>query len=179
MKLTIFDNYHAGVSMMPEEEQDAFYGAVVRYAFGGPEPEFEGMAAAIWATIKPLVDKSLAGQENGAKGGNGRGNTKKVNPPAEDTGTKAENPTGKPTAKRVSENQKKRKEGNGKEKPEVFLSNSHADSVGSAAAGAAPPSSSVPICPTCSKPLRFSASAGRWRCTECGDVEPRFEAVVA
>ena len=46
-----------------------------------------------------------------------------------------------------------------------------------AAADAAPPA--VPICPTCSSPLKFAAGSDgvRWRCKACGDVaEPAYGA---
>lgn len=160
MKLTLFDNYHAGVSQLPQEEQDAFYGAIARYVFEGVEPELEGVAAAIWATIRVLVDKSIEGQMNGAKGGNGRGNksvektekptakTPSENPPVKPSGkTPQENPSKKPPAKTPSENQKKRKEkkGSERENPEGFSFTSY-DSEDTATANAV---SSPPNCPNC------------------------------
>jgi hypothetical protein len=52
-------------------------------------------------------------------------------------------------------------------------------SDGAAAAGAAPPSapddSKVPVCPLCSKPVRFDPRTMSWKCGMCGDVkEPSF-----
>lgn len=179
MKVTIFDNYHAGAALMSEAEQDAFYGAIMRYAFEGREPEFDGIAAALWATIKPLVDKSLKGQSDGAKGGDGRGNkrdkTPPENPPAKPSAkTRAENPSGKPLQKRGSENQRKeKKERNGKENSESFFS-IPSDSVGADAQGA-PPESKRPVCPLCESPVRFDARTAKWSCGLCGEIkEPLY-----
>lgn len=177
MKVTIFDNYHAGVSLLSEPEQDAFYGAVMRYAFEGEEPDFDGIAEAVWATIKPLIDKSLKGQQDGAKGGNGRGNKNPPENPSETPPkTHLENPPGKPSGKRGSENQRKEKnEGKGKENPEGFFT-LPAPSVDAAAAKAASTDDTkVPCCPLCSKRLTFDASSLKWRCGMCGEVkEPEY-----
>ena len=144
MFVKIFDNYHAGVSMMTEAEQDAFYGAVMRYAFEGTEPDFEGIAAAVWMTIRDFIDKSIQGQGNGSKGGNGRGNR---NPSKDPRETQPEKESAKGGYKTPSENQKNRRERNGKENPKGFFSNSAAAPGGAEAARAAPPS--APACPNC------------------------------
>ncbi len=171
MFVKIFDNYHAGASLLSESEQDAFYGAVMRYAFEGKEPDFDGISAAVWATIKDFIDKSIQGQGNGSKGGNGRGNKN----PEKDT-AKTESETGhekgsvKGGSKTPSENQKKRIERNGKENLEGFFSNSSA-SDGAAVADATPPSAME--CPTCGVPMertnaRVSGTDRHyWRCPLC------------
>jgi len=172
MFVKIFDNYHAGVSMLPEPEQDAFYGAVIRYAFEGREPEFEGISAAIWMTIKDFIDKSIQGQGNGSKGGNGRGNK---NPDKDDTETRSETQSKKGSGKRgcktPSENQKKRIERNGKENPEGFFSNSADASDGAALADATPPAALE--CPTCAVPMeRTNSHRGDsyyYRCPMCAE----------
>ena len=181
MKLTIFENFHAGVSMLEEADQDRFYGSLARYAFEGAEPDLDGIAAAVWATIKPLVDKSLEGQANGAKGGNGRGNkggkTQSENPTAKPkrkpTGkTQSENPSEKPPGKTGTENQKNRKEGNGKENLEDFFSNSDAPDD-AAAARAAPPDAID--CPICDVPMERTnqrkpgTDQHIWRCPLCAE----------
>lgn len=158
MFVKIFDNYHAGVSLLPEPEQDAFYGAVMRYAFEGKEPEFEGIAAAVWATIKDFIDKSMKGQDNGSKGGNGRGNKNPGKDGCETPpGTDSEKGSGKGGSKTPSENQRNRRERNGKENPEGFFSNS------------APPSE----CPNCGVLLeRTPAHRGGkllYRCPMCAE----------
>ena len=144
MFVKIFDNYHAGVSLLPKEEQDAFYGAVMRYAFEGEEPEFEGIASAVWMTIRDFIDKSIQGQGNGSKGGNGRGNK---NPDKDPDETHSEKGSIKGGCKTPSENQKNRRERNGIENLEGFYSNSNDASEGAEAAKAAPPS--APSCPKC------------------------------
>ena len=192
MKITIYDNYHAGISMLPTDEQDAFYGAIARYAFEGVEPELEGVAAAIWATIKTLVDKSLEGQANGAKGGNGRGNKADKNPTAKPiVETQTENPTVKPSNKTPQENpttvhdqntrqknQIKRKEGNGRENSENFSSIPpvYRDATAAGAASRTQEPSTRPVCPLCSRPVTYSPLNGKWKCQICGDIK---EAVYA
>ena len=151
MFVKIFDNYHAGISQLPASEQDAFYGAVMRYAFDGEEPEFDGIKSAVWATIKPFIDKSTKGQENGSKGGNGRGN---ANTGKTDSETHSEKGGGKGGSKTHSENHRNRKEGNGKGNPEGSFSNSEDAPCGADAAGAAPPAA----CPDCGGALRRTAS---------------------
>lgn len=165
MFVKIFDNYHAGVSLMSEAEQDAFYGAVMRYAFEGREPEFDGIAAAVWATIKDFIDKSLQGQSDGSKGGNGRGNR---NPEKPQRKTDTENPPEKGGCKTPPENQKKRIEGIGKEKLEVFFSNS--SGCGADAGEPAP----QPLCPMCSSPVERTGMADPdyWWCASCKDSFP-------
>ena len=171
MFVKIFDNYHAGVACLPKEEQDAFYGAIIRYAFEGEEPMLCGSPLCVWLTIKDFIDKSIEGQENGLKGGDGRGNKKgsekDVKPPSK---TPSENPPGKPPAKRGAENQKNRKEGKGKENPEGFFSTSPA-SDGAEADKSAPPSAFR--CPVCDAPMeRTNSHKGdsfMFRCRLCGE----------
>lgn len=175
MFVRIFDNYHAGISMLPEEEQDAFYGAVMRYVFEGREPEFDGVQAIIWATIGPLIDKSIAGQENGAKGGDGRGNRRTAKPKPETQSekapakprakTKGENPSEKPPEKTPSENQIKRNKGNGNKNPEGFITNSPAAGAG-ADAGEPAPRTSGWVCPRCHSPAYPDGDG--WRCPKHG-----------
>lgn len=109
MKVTVHDNWHEGVKSLPVEEQGRFYVGVMRYAFEGVEPEFEGILKAVWGVVRPFVDKSLKAQEYGAMGGDGRGNKKGSKTTSK---THLENPSENPT-----ENQKEEKgiEGNGNE----------------------------------------------------------------
>lgn len=92
MKLTIHDNWHDGVRALPREAQDAFYGALARYAFDGEEPGFQGIEAAVWAVVRPFIDKSAKAQESGAKGGNGRGNKTLPDTPNDTLPDTLENP---------------------------------------------------------------------------------------
>ena len=169
MFVKIFDNYHAGVACLTREEQDAFYGSVMRYAFEGEEPQLSGGAMCVWLTIKDFIDTSLKGQENGAKGGDGRGNKKRSDDSAKDPSkTQSENPSGKPPAKRPPENQKNRKERNSRENLKGFSTNS--DASGDAGAGAPP---AAIQCPTCDAPMERTnlrkAGTDRhiWRCPLC------------
>ena len=56
-------------------------------------------------------------------------------------------------------------------------------SVGADADKSAPPAaddSKKPVCPLCSKPVRFDAKAARWKCEECGEINaPNFVEAVA
>lgn len=177
MKAVIYDNYHAGISMLPEEEQDAFYGAVMRYVFEGREPEFDGVQAIIWATIGPLIDKSTTGQKNGAKGGDGRGNRRVQKPKDETqsektsdkpkTKTKQQNPPAKPTCKTPSENQIKRNKGNEKDIPKEYLFNSPTAGAG-ADAGEPAPRTSGWVCPRCGSTAYPDGNG--WRCPKHGSI---------
>lgn len=193
MFLKLFDNYHAGISLLPEEEQDAFYGALARYAFEGIEPKLEGMALAVWMTIRTLIDDSLRGQENGAKGGNGRGNRSPRKTESENTSTEDPSKSGaeKGGIKPPSKTKRKEEKGierKGKKNQKDFLTLPSDASDGAEAQGAPPDTpekeqerepAACPVCPMCESPVVYDLRAQKWRCTTCRDEwdEPDYKEV--
>ena len=140
MQLTIHDNWWEGIKDLPQERQDLFLGAMARYFFAdAEEPEFSGIEAAVWGVLKKLIDDSKKGQINGAKGGNGRGNTRgKAGETLTNKGTK------KPPTKTPQENPPFKK----KEKKEERVFSNHKKTLslsqdGAGAEKAAPSSDEI------------------------------------
>lgn len=97
--------YDASLDLESEDEQDRFYGSIVRYAFTGIEPDFDlPQLRMAWKLVKPNVDKSIMNALNGASGGKQKGANSRTKKRAIKTGGIAGN---KDKATLASEQQKR------------------------------------------------------------------------
>lgn len=89
MRISIFDNQHAAIKELPEDQQGAFWVDIMAYVFDDITPTFEDPLERItWQLITPYLDKAKTNSENGKKGGRkpgGKSGDKKRN----ETETKA------------------------------------------------------------------------------------------
>lgn len=70
MKISVFDSYMDAAEMLDDGERLQFYDAIFRYAFRREEPDLSSKAVRVaWAIVKPFLDSSINGVENGKKGG--------------------------------------------------------------------------------------------------------------
>ena len=173
-KFTFFGSFYEAMNMLPEEQRNEFIMGLLAYAFEGIDPSFEGPLAAMFALAKPNIDSSVKGAQNGSKGGRpNQGKNPSENPPRKPSG-KTHPKTNKDMDREKDRDMDMEADGNF---PLEENSHSAASSVGADAAGAAPPSddSKVPVCPLCSKPIRFDAKTFKWRCKTCGEINsPNF-----
>jgi hypothetical protein len=87
-----YRSFQDSISEMPEEYQLQIYKAIVNYGLNGDEPNFNGVAKAIFFLIKPQIDANNKKYENGKKGGRPKENQQetKTKPNDNQNITKAE-----------------------------------------------------------------------------------------
>ena len=57
---TFFRSYYSAAVELPDKQRLAFYDAIIHYGISGEEIELKGLAKAMFALVKPNLDKSQA-----------------------------------------------------------------------------------------------------------------------
>lgn len=68
-RFTFFASFREAAKGMPDDMRLRFYDAISEYGIDETEPELDGMLAAVFALVKPVIDSGSARRENGKKGG--------------------------------------------------------------------------------------------------------------
>lgn len=75
----VYASYLKAAKRLNDADRLAVYDAIMEYGIEGTEPETDGVAAAIFEIVKPLIDANMKKREAGRKGGE----AKRSNPEAE------------------------------------------------------------------------------------------------
>lgn len=68
-RFTFFASFREAAKGMPDDMRLRFYDAISEYGIDETEPELDGMLAAVFALVKPVIDSGSTRRENGKKGG--------------------------------------------------------------------------------------------------------------
>ena len=82
----VYASYLKAAKRLNDADRLAVYDAIMEYGIEGTEPETDGVAAAIFEIVKPLIDANMKKREAGRKGGE----AKRSNPEAEAKQNEAE-----------------------------------------------------------------------------------------
>ncbi|OPZ65922.1 MAG: hypothetical protein BWY85_00281 [Firmicutes bacterium ADurb.Bin506] len=66
---TFFRSYYEAARELPDRQRLALYDAVIKYGLDGEELNLTGIPKSLFILIKPVLDKSIARAQAGAKGG--------------------------------------------------------------------------------------------------------------
>ena len=75
----VYASYLKAAKRLNDADRLAVYDAIMEYGIEGTEPETDGVSAAIFEIVKPLIDANMKKREAGRKGGE----AKRSNPEAE------------------------------------------------------------------------------------------------
>jgi len=70
---TFFRSYYEAAKELTDKQRLAFYDAIIQYGIDGEERDLKGVAKAMFALVKPTLDKSQARAAAGSKGGKSKG----------------------------------------------------------------------------------------------------------